>query len=465
MKNTISVFFLMLFIQIATAQNFHEISTFKTGDKTIQSPEKLRNTEKPDSILYLVFSGSWDSATMEIYTYDNQNRIISVLTKLYLAGTFSETNRSLYQYTPDGQLLMIMNEKKEQGNWKKDTRYINNYDQHGNRTSSKDQFYESQNWVTAYGDSAQFQYNGPLITEMINMSFNNMTMQWQYTGKTIVTYQGAVPVQTLTLQWSGSDWFEVFRFIDVAWDLGFENILISTPTHYIAQSKNGEQWVNAERHTSFVSHNRVDIQLRQYWDEPDSSWMDFNRTLYIYNADSLLEEKREQDYWDTTWLNHSRLYYEYDNHKNMTLQTQDIWNGAQWLIQDGNRYTYTYDTENRMETAVSEYYYSISGIWVYDIKQIYFYDGQMSAGKMPASDLAVYPNPAKDKIRISFDHLQIADDCSITVTDMSGKICYYEEFSVSSSTKELDIHDWVSAMYLIHVQSEKQSFWAKFFVE
>jgi hypothetical protein len=70
--------------------------------------------------------------------------------------------------------------------------------------------------------------------------------------------------------------------------------------------------------------------------------------------------------------------------------------------------------------------------------------------------LNVYPNPAKDKISISWDQLG-SEDVKLNIIDMSGKIIYMNIFRASNfnAPVNIDIKNIKSGIYIIELQSNK----------
>jgi hypothetical protein len=83
-----------------------------------------------------------------------------------------------------------------------------------------------------------------------------------------------------------------------------------------------------------------------------------------------------------------------------------------------------------------------------------------------ANMLHIYPNPAHDKISITFNP---GNDTyyNLIISDMTGKTCYTETFRASGNnfTKELSIKSRAEGIYILQLASQKQTCFSKIIVK
>jgi hypothetical protein len=71
-------------------------------------------------------------------------------------------------------------------------------------------------------------------------------------------------------------------------------------------------------------------------------------------------------------------------------------------------------------------------------------------GDLTSGTYQVYPNPAENKVNIKLDANLLAKDCSIFMTELTGKVLYQQR-NVSSSVSEIDLQGYADGTYFIVV--------------
>lgn len=80
-----------------------------------------------------------------------------------------------------------------------------------------------------------------------------------------------------------------------------------------------------------------------------------------------------------------------------------------------------------------------------------------SINDIAALNVGIYPNPAKDVV-----HLYCADATEITMTNVTGKVCYQSTF-INHET--IDVSQLSQGMYILHANSNGKTATTKLFVE
>jgi len=92
----------------------------------------------------------------------------------------------------------------------------------------------------------------------------------------------------------------------------------------------------------------------------------------------------------------------------------------------------------------------------------YNYDPSVSIDENIITGIKVYPNPATDKVVVSFSHSEISS-ADIVITDIAGKEVYRDKYSSSQSDVELsfDIREWNSGIYIFNIIDGNTTFTGK----
>ena len=84
-------------------------------------------------------------------------------------------------------------------------------------------------------------------------------------------------------------------------------------------------------------------------------------------------------------------------------------------------------------------------------------------GENTESNLAVYPNPAKDILYVSFNSSSTSS--LITIYDINGQLAFEREFQGNNAKEQLNVSNLKNGMYLIKVQTGGQVLSTKLFIK
>ncbi len=88
------------------------------------------------------------------------------------------------------------------------------------------------------------------------------------------------------------------------------------------------------------------------------------------------------------------------------------------------------------------------GLWASDV-----YDGVLASDAFTVfSDLAVYPNPADDKLFVKWNEGYFSE---IRIFDAAGKLLYFENEAALENTHEIDVSDLSAGIYYVRINNEK----------
>ena len=83
-------------------------------------------------------------------------------------------------------------------------------------------------------------------------------------------------------------------------------------------------------------------------------------------------------------------------------------------------------------------------------------------GIISNTEISIYPNPATDQITVV---IPIAGEIKIQIYDMSGNIIFNSEFETAGElTKLVQVSEWPSGIYMLHITADQEVFTEKFII-
>ncbi len=131
------------------------------------------------------------------------------------------------------------------------------------------------------------------------------------------------------------------------------------------------QWEYTTLSTYFYNFNLNEEEVYSYtWDELQSFWIPFYRTVYTYNSSTQLTEQLSQSE-NNGWEDTGRDLYTYDGNGNVATYVHQFKSGSVWV--NANRIEYTYDGNGNQIQAVSKVWDSNNSLWVNSSRGTYTY--------------------------------------------------------------------------------------------
>lgn len=124
--------------------------------------------------------------------------------------------------------------------------------------------------------------------------------------------------------------------------ISYNSYNLPAELHENVYDNNTGQWVFFIRYfiQYYANHQKYQV-LQQVWQ--NNQWFNQKKTTYYYNALSLLEEERIEQ-WDQqlqTWLYDTKVLYTYTQTNNVATESGYVWNGTAW--RPDYRHEYEYD--------------------------------------------------------------------------------------------------------------------------
>jgi hypothetical protein len=143
------------------------------------------------------------------------------------------------------------------------------------------------------------------------------------------------------------------------------------------------------------------------FDGDEVFWIPWKRYTYAYHVSTgkeILSISENYDVDALVWIPLFREATEMDQYSNPVLYSVENYINSQWGLMDGYRYTYDWDTDETRVTT--QRYQKNAAAWTNDLREIYIWKSDVvSVPEIPEtynSPVVAYPNPADDKVSLSF---------------------------------------------------------------
>lgn len=427
-----------------------------------------------------VTTGKWTDHLIETYSYVNEKYISEIFTQLWSNNSWINNYRENYTYDISFKTLSIVGQTWSSNHWSNHIATINTYDNKGDvdsvlmQHSAGDDPFENTN-LTIYINN-----NDGTLHQTINQNWNKTTLSWDNYSKYSLVYNNHKTIDTATtFLWNSTK---------ASWQPYKQTINTYAGTgkliYYLTRDWQTSQWINQSLYSSYYDNNGfVGNVLVEKWDGFD--FEKFTQTLYKNNSDGTVYQHTDQ-FWDeakNAWTNDLQETYSYpedcllplklilftasknNNTVNLNWQTTNEKNISHFTVQrnsNGADFTDLNDIPAQSGTGINSYAYTdnienITGDKIFYRLKIIDSDGLYTYTKTvpialsvnTATELKVYPNPAKDKLVVSFA-MQNTSRAELRITDVSGKIVYNKIVSNQrNGITDINISSLSKGMYYV----------------
>jgi len=362
-------------------------------------PEKAYSTgmQKLDSIVsqdYDPDTFRWTISEKQEYGFDSQGRILSMASYLGHLGQDGLTGRYRLEYTygTDGTQIDLVDYSWDfvSGSWAKKGLTTFLYD------------------------------DGNLITQK-GYFWNSTTNEWIYTGEWVITYtNGLMTTSSNTTTDFNAD--GIVNYLDWSrWEFSYDasgNMLTDSNMTYLSDSL---KWVDNTKTWYTYSEANLRLSATSFMRNPETYSMDKTyKEEYTWNEDGkqVLNASYTWDRVFSEWIGFHRSELEYDQEHELKSLISSFWepDSGTWLPDTKTNYSNDPGIESKQimlpENYIKTFKYKLTGYsvsyfddpdWTLFEKVNFYYSSQSGSGKTenPLEDISLFPNPAKDYLRIT----------------------------------------------------------------
>ena len=362
----------------------------------------------------------WIGEYQYIYTYDQENRLLSTVYQEYNYSLINWDNvsRNVNRYDNRGYEIEELGQNWSSGNWVNSYRVLFNNDDSGNVIQSISQIYNSGSWKNNFKTERTYNIQNGMLTNF-GFNWNSTTSSWDNYSKILFTR-----------------------------DLN-NNIMTSTAFDW-----NSGAWVENEQYSyTYNSGNLLLSKIYQSWNSSLSQWVMHDKQEYTYNSNGMMLSEY-CSIWNigtSSWVYDFRYLYTYGSNNNRLSETHTEWISGAWV--DNYRHLYTYDNNNNELSDTYADWDVPSSAWV-DASRYHFYWEMYEENAGLTEDnnrfnIRIFPNPASTYIEI-VSPLEII---GITLYNSAGQIVYQKK--TKSNAEKIELNTLVNGLYIIQAETKE----------
>ncbi|OFY99667.1 MAG: hypothetical protein A3K10_08130 [Bacteroidetes bacterium RIFCSPLOWO2_12_FULL_31_6] len=379
------------------------------GDYSWWGAPYYKNTANKNSPSFSIQSGSSNIQTSS-YLLDS-----ACSWTLNTGNNWEFFDKHLYDYDLNNNITSdVYKEWYSTNSWNIVSQYLYTYDVYNNLIKSTSQYYIGGYWFDDSQTLYTYDSNNKLIISVLGQKMGGNDWYNEYQG--IYTYDSNNNLTSGLLQewWSASIWTNYGQYF---YTYDSNNNLIN----FLGQAWNGLSWYNTQQHIyTYDLNNNNTNAITQTWSANWNSWVDDAQTISTYDSN---KNVIKIDY-----------YYPYSNLYSQTLYTYDSNSLKTNSVTSGYNNNYTWD-----KLDSSHFYYSSTS----GINNII----------MPESDVAIFPNPAKEQCQINVT-TENNTNVILKLYDESGKLLLLQSSKTTGSIyqTQINLSSYSKGMYIINLQ-------------
>jgi len=320
--------------------------------------------------------------------------------------------------------------------------------------------------------------NQCLPISVLALIVNITTSEFQNSVRTNYTYQNNQITEGITEIWDENA---------QTWNLELRTTQSYTNgnlVEIILYRRINNAWQLENKSVNSYSNATLIETLHQNWDETNSLWINFERDLFVYDSDGLLEVETTQE-WDIqsmSWINDKRILYTYiANATRFDTKTTEKWENNNWMNDEVE--IFTYDTNDLITTSLEQkwdittsqynnkerkiYTNNSDGFTTEIISQNGVFGSWLNTGRdtrtynncaildveeqMAGFNFIIYPNPSTDYIKIKIDFN--FSDLSMEIINSQGKMLLKKP--LNNSNNNINISYLSKGIYIIRVKNNE----------
>jgi hypothetical protein len=378
--------------------------------KVIQTFDNSGNilTEKSEEWQF----NTWVNNYKESYSYDTNGNMLSKITESWQSNTWINLQKRTYTYNTNEKLLTIKSEDWQNNNWINGTKNTYTYDINDNNISIKIENWQNNAWVNIVNNSYTYDISGNLLTYLIESWQNN---GWTTIGKTTYTYNSN------------------------------EKLLIS-----LYEQWQNNNWVNYSKYTyNYNITGNILTYISELWQ--NNSWVNDKKNSFTYDASGNILNNLMELWQNNTWKNYQKCSYTYDSHGNSITGNNEGWFNNNWALSlNGALDVYSFKNSILLIVNIARY-------------EAHFVSFTNGINETTAKQLNLYPNPANNSLTLNLSQQQELQNANLSIYDIQGKQLLHQ--NITEAQTQLDISSFAKGIYIVKLQTDKETLQSKFIKE
>jgi hypothetical protein len=411
MKRTTTLLVLLVSIVFWNNTNAQSIEKLNKIAKRGILLQKLNSNFRSDAAVALdsveyfqVSDGEEFFDSKDVFTYDKDgNNLLYSEFSLMEDETIAETSHEEYQYGEDGRIAVAysMEYDEEQGELINDLKM-------------------------------EFYFNDKNLIDSIALYFFDPEFEkFEYAGEFIFNYNEKDQPTTTIAQFDLGGGKMVMSKIEREYN---EDSNLGFVSEFEADFSTGELRLALTTELSYTESKQVSQTVNTTWDDDENEYK--SKTDFIYNGTNELIEYIDLNLIDGEWVKFSKSILTFNAGGN------DIYWPVMFYLNMGSE-NYMFEILDNISVIETQFWND--GSWGdINYKEAYHYSGLVGTNdnEMASLELSIFPNPANEKITVSFKEKQL----QYSISDISGKVV---QKGVVFNGQSIDISTLETGIYLI----------------
>ncbi|KAA3440536.1 T9SS type A sorting domain-containing protein [Rufibacter hautae] len=370
------------------------------------------------------------------------------------ASAFAQTTITL----PGKTEYYVWNDEPSPGTWQGAGAYTHTYNNRGQET-------ERIHATDAINISRSVNtYENFLLKESIAYLWDMLTTAWKPTLKSTYVHDAQGRVANIVYQSStaGGPLTNTVKSIHLY--TGNEK-KPHTVVHQNWDPATGT-WKDDEKDTNFMWVSEATnpagfiMYETQTYDAAANAWTNVERVNTSYNATTRTLVMTTEEASGSTWVNSERETITYDDKKNITGMLIQEWNNNAWELDNEVQYVLTYNSSNVLTERITKMRDNAGEALENAFREV-MSDFQSfivtkSAEQLPASSLAVFPNPTNSSLKVALSNVSF-QEAQVELFNLQGVKVYGASIShrsLTSGAHVIPAEHLSAGMYILHIKTD-----------
>ncbi|MDP2236141.1 MAG: T9SS type A sorting domain-containing protein [Bacteroidales bacterium] len=447
------------------AEDFRFITKIKQNHLSgIEKIKEFRNSFRLLGQYEHYWSGeNYDTAARYDYIYNDtySTDYFQKITSIFIGDGFALSTRETFfkDEASRDTLVLWQYSDFDTGNWVDYYRSKMRYDSHGNQILDLFEFWDevASSWITTWGSKMDYVYdaNGNMLSMSLTEYYGDdiwipwLRVLYEYDSNNLNT-------SLIDQFWDDNedkwvnDWREDYEYTGGGW----------SQVHYSFWDEDTEIWMLSGRAIditwlNFEEFKWLTVRLQEY---QGKNWVNAERGTATYNAHTNPTSTLWEVWESNDWIPYYRDSIVYDEFQNILLEKYEFWNGVEWIIEYGERFSYTYDSQNNMIAYTIDSWDWETNDWMKVLKMDQWFETLTSTSDPLTSQISMYPNPAKDFITIEHKMPSSTSVANIFIVDITGRMLLNLPFKPDATIQRVDISTLTPGVYILYLHSSNEIF-------
>ncbi|WP_210462339.1 T9SS type A sorting domain-containing protein [Rufibacter roseolus] len=308
-------------------------------------------------------------------------------------------------------------------------------------------------------------YDNFRLTEAVNQSWDMLTSTWKTDFKSTYAYDARGRTSTITYQSTTGGTGPLSNSGKSIYLYTGNETQPNTIVHQDWDATTNT-WKDDERDTNFMWTSEASnpfgfiMYETQQYDAATNTWVNEERVNTSYNATTRTLVMTTEEASGSTWVNSDRETITYDDKKNITGMLIQEWENNAWAFDSEVQYVLTYNSSNVLTERITRIRETEGEALENSLREVFSdfqtFNIMKSAEQLPASSLAVFPNPTNSSLKVALSNVSF-QEAQVELFNLQGVKVYgaaISQRSLTSGAYVIPAEHLSAGMYILHIRTD-----------